>query len=401
MKETRKHNTRAFQRNILLIAAFQCLVTSLGATVPVIIIIWKERGLSVSSIALLQVIFALALLVLEVPTGYVADLFKRKLTMSIGVFIFAFGSLAYPFCFRFWHFAVIEAVLGLGLALCSGADQAICYDSLATLGRAEDFNRIWGKIKMGELASLAIGNILAVELSQISMSLPFIIVAVAYVIAYAIACQLEEPPRDRIEAKGVADHYWELIQVGQYCFFSNQRLRLIICQSSILFAFCQGALWLYEPFWNACGISAKWFGAIFCSCQLIAAYSAKQAHKIEGKLGFLRLSAYLLIILSASYLLAANIVFVGGFVYSFLHQVVRGISTVVYPSKINSEIAARHRATVASICSMSARTIYTFVLILIWILGDKVGLFYLLDILGILLLGLGLLLFVKRNTASI
>lgn len=52
---------------------------------PIIAIYWQDQGLTIQDIFLLQVIFSVAIVVLEVPSGYFADVFGRKSSLVLGV----------------------------------------------------------------------------------------------------------------------------------------------------------------------------------------------------------------------------------------------------------------------------------------------------------------------------
>src|SRR4030095_16822562 len=55
---------------------------------PVVVPFFESRGLTMQQIFLLQGLFAVVVLVMEIPSGYVADLLGRRLTLITGsVFI--------------------------------------------------------------------------------------------------------------------------------------------------------------------------------------------------------------------------------------------------------------------------------------------------------------------------
>ena len=57
--------------------------------IPVLVPFWKNLGLTISEIFLLQGIFGAVLIIFDLPAGYVADLFGRKKTMLLGSVISA------------------------------------------------------------------------------------------------------------------------------------------------------------------------------------------------------------------------------------------------------------------------------------------------------------------------
>lgn len=62
---------------------------------PIITLYFIESGLSIRDIFVLQVIFSVAIVVLEVPSGYFADVFGRKGSLILGVIVGTAGFLMY------------------------------------------------------------------------------------------------------------------------------------------------------------------------------------------------------------------------------------------------------------------------------------------------------------------
>ena len=58
---------------------------------PIITIFYKENGLSMQEIFIIQACFSLAVVLFEVPTGYFADVVDRKKSIIIGMILGAIG----------------------------------------------------------------------------------------------------------------------------------------------------------------------------------------------------------------------------------------------------------------------------------------------------------------------
>ncbi len=85
-------------------------------------------------IFLLQAVFAVVVLVMEIPSGYAADLLGRRITLLVGSVFIALGHTMLLFADGFAGLAVFELCLGIGSSLVSGTDLAILYDSEAGAG---------------------------------------------------------------------------------------------------------------------------------------------------------------------------------------------------------------------------------------------------------------------------
>lgn len=51
---------------------------------PIIVLFFRENGLSMQDVFVLQALFSLVTIVLDVPTGHFSDMFSRKVSIVIG-----------------------------------------------------------------------------------------------------------------------------------------------------------------------------------------------------------------------------------------------------------------------------------------------------------------------------
>ncbi|PIR77578.1 MAG: MFS transporter, partial [Candidatus Magasanikbacteria bacterium CG10_big_fil_rev_8_21_14_0_10_38_6] len=74
-----KH-TRGLRRNIFLLFWAKALMT-MGVINIVIVLFYIHRGVSVSEVFYLSVVWSLAMFVVEIPSSYLADRWGRKKTL--------------------------------------------------------------------------------------------------------------------------------------------------------------------------------------------------------------------------------------------------------------------------------------------------------------------------------
>jgi MFS family permease len=80
---------------------------------PVAVLFFQQNGLSQSEIFLLQSIFAVTAVIFEVPSGYFADLFGRRISLITGASLLCLGWTIYIFSHGFAQIAVAEMLIGL------------------------------------------------------------------------------------------------------------------------------------------------------------------------------------------------------------------------------------------------------------------------------------------------
>ena len=115
---------------------------------PVFTILFLDFGLTLEQFALLNVAWAATIVILEVPSGALADTIgRRNLLVSTGVLMVVEIALL---CFAprgnpnllFAIFLANRVLSGTAEAAASGADEALAYDSLKKEGNVED----WGLV---------------------------------------------------------------------------------------------------------------------------------------------------------------------------------------------------------------------------------------------------------------
>ena len=118
-----------------------------GIVMPLIVPLFQSKGLDMQEIFALQTIFALAMLVSEVPSGYLADVFGRRNIILAGSIAAGLGHSQLLFADSFAALVIYEFTLGIGASLLSGADLALLYDTELALGKdANRQRRVVGKL---------------------------------------------------------------------------------------------------------------------------------------------------------------------------------------------------------------------------------------------------------------
>ena len=134
-------------RNVRLFIAFRIFFNA-RFYYPVFTILFLDFGLTISQFALLNVIWAATIVILEVPSGALADIIgRRRLLVATGVImVVEIGLLCMaprggsPLLFTL--FMLNRILSGTAEAAASGADEALAYDSLKEHGLQSS----WGKV---------------------------------------------------------------------------------------------------------------------------------------------------------------------------------------------------------------------------------------------------------------
>ncbi|WP_045461680.1 MFS transporter [Vibrio hyugaensis] len=115
---------------------------------PVFTLLYLDYGLTLSQFAMLNVVWAATIVLAEVPSGAFADTLGRKrlvvlssIVMFIEIAMIAFVPTGNP-TFVFVVFLINRVLSGLAMALASGADEALAYDTLKEQGKEALWPRV-------------------------------------------------------------------------------------------------------------------------------------------------------------------------------------------------------------------------------------------------------------------
>jgi len=387
---------KRLESNIRKFYAFQML-RNLAFFLPIIVLFWQDNGLSMTEIMILQSIGAISFVLLEVPTGYFADIFGRKKSLVFSGFFLFGAALAYALGRCFYQFLIAEVLWVFGFSLISGSDSALIFDTLKDLKRGSEYKKIWGHSVFLALIAIAVANILGGFIGKVNFRLTFYLMLPFLALLIPISLSLHEPTRHKLIFK--RGYLWELLRVMKYSLLQNKKLRWLLLYSGIAYAFNQSALWFYQPYFSLSGLKIVQFGFIFASFQIVAAVSSKYAYKIEKKLGEKYSLIMLIVLIGVSFLLMGNFVFLFSFTFAFLQQFVRGFSKVVITDYINKLTESEIRATILSAKNMIGQLIYSIIIPFAGWITDAYSLLQALTVLGIttLLIG-GLMLFVLHKS---
>lgn len=166
---------------------------------PIIALFYNHHGLNDFQMLVVQATYSLSIVVFEIPSGYIADLWGRKNTLLFGTICGSLGYVIYSCTNDFWGFLCAELILGVGESFVSGADSAMLYDSLVHTRSPEKYLKLEGRLtavgSFAETIASSIGGSLAIFAG---LRAPFIAQALVASIGIPAAFLLIEPPREKI-----------------------------------------------------------------------------------------------------------------------------------------------------------------------------------------------------------
>ena len=351
------------RRDLRLFYLFRLLATSYP-TAPILFFFQQSRGLGFRDIMFLGGLFSLVVLLVEIPTGALADRFGRKVSMQLGALTMAVSGLfAYFFAYGLGTFMISETLAALSLSLCSGADSAYLFDLLKAEGAAHEYSRresvasAWHQ--GGTAIAYAGGGFLA---WKYSLALPYLVtVAVAFG-AFAAASMLHEDKPQTMSMRiavvpHAAWHGWlRLMRRALSELVHNGRLAWLIGYSAVVFTLLLCAKYLYQPYLRSHGLDYFEIGLIHAAMFLTASLIAHQAWRLRLWLGDEPLLWGLLGSLAVSFLVMAPVRGPVILVLLGVNAAANGLCSPLVKPLLNREISdSSRRATILSVESIARR----------------------------------------------
>lgn len=345
-----------FKRNIIALYAIKTAKWFM-LYMPIIVLFYQENGLTLRDVLTLQAIYSIAVIILEIPSGYAADVWGRKNTIVLGSILGTIGFAVYSFTSGFYGFLIAELILGTAQSFISGSDSALLYDSLKLQGREKQYVKYEGRVlSIGNfaetLAALAGGF-----LAEISLRTPFYWQTAIAFIAVPAAFSLYEP---KMSSKIVGAGIKHILDVVKYSLFKSKELSLNILFSSVIGCATLTMAWFLQTYLNKIHNFTEYqVGIAWAIVNLTVGVSTMFAYKIENKIGSIKTTLFILIVISGAYIVLGltQLQFVFGIIWLFYFF--RGIATPVLKDYINRLCEPQVRATVLSVRNFVIRILFS------------------------------------------
>lgn len=340
-----------YKRNLRLInwlAAFN----NASFFVPFAVPFWLESGLNQQKIYLLQGVFTLVMIGLEIPTGIISDRVGRRISLIAAGLLAATGFGVYAVSNGFWQFAVAETLLAIGLSLNSGTIQSMRHESTVASGNGHLGRKTAGTAHAAALfAAAASAALSGLAVKYWGFRTTMILDGLTYLVTTSCALRMVEPPRtlklrhERAKVKAI----WPAISgiaglIGLFALLREATHIPVFLNARLL---------------ELADINIGWFGVIFGSLSLVGALVSRHGYKIEAKLGDRKTALMLVFLGITSYLatsqLPAVIAPFGIVGFSVMFALTKPFMDHALNSRIHDD---RIRATLNSCATLVSRVLY-------------------------------------------
>jgi len=327
------------------------------------------KGFSLFQIGMVETVFHLTSLTMEVPTGIIADLYGRKFSRTLGIISYFIYIALMILSSNFILIALAFFFCGLSYTFESGSGEALVYDSLIFLKKEDDYMKVNGKkevlFQLGSSISLFVGGYIA----MVSFNLTFEITALFYFLALMVILLMHETPL----AKRKKHHSFKDMMIEHYVkstkvVFQSKRLLYLIIIGAMMAAPITVLFMYLQNYLNLLGYSYFIIGVLLGVHSLLAAFGGILAYKLEKKYQERKILIIVPLLMTVSFwlILVDEIIFLPFIFLGFLDS----IFYVVLTGYINKIIPSETRATALSFSGLMFSIIMIIIFPIIGMIGD-------------------------------
>jgi MFS family permease len=330
-----------------------------------------NHGINFTNLSIILAIWSACILVLEIPSGILADKVGKKSTVVFAKLAYSIGIIIFALVPNLWGFVIGVIAFGINESFMSGAQESLLYDNLKDFGKEKLFGKILAIATTIREFGLGSGVLIAGFITQVDVRYNLIGSVILAVLGVLIAILLNEGrSHSKSEEIRMIEHFKDSVRV----IFSNSKLtRIILFSITVISAYLMISEY-FVPSLDKLGVSYIYIG-IFAALEAIffslGSFVSQKISRFDPKIVYLILSAimgiFLLVISSASLWL----VIIGFMVL----RIVKAISEIFSMADWQKYVSNDQRATTISINSFSENIIYIFFGIAFGNMADKYGLF--------------------------
>lgn len=320
---------------------------------------WESRGMTVQMVVYTEILFAVTVVLLEVPTGIAADKWGRKPMIALAAFIGCCEFFILVFATQFWHFAFVIVLTAVGRSASSGAETALLYDSLLSAGEERAFEKHLGRMNALDIAAIMIaalsGSMLA---SRYGFTFNYWLSFASMLIALVLAFMLIEPA-----AGGSSEEPDRPIPIRAYIaasvrlFRSDRGLLLVVLSGTVTGA----AINFVDEFWqiylDRLGIPVLYFGLFSAAIFMLRFPGNLLAYKLKERFRIRHLIAVITAVMAAGFAALATMHHFGGLAALFIVCLFAGMLEPLAAGYLHHRVDSSMRATMGSFQSLGENAV--------------------------------------------
>lgn len=250
---------------------------------PVLLPYYREQiGLEFWHLMVGEAVFAAVIILCDVPTGWLADHWKRKYCLALAGIVQVIGFALLAGAQGFLDTVIAQGLLGLGVSLVSGTQAALHYDSLLAENRIDEYRKQEGRRHGLVLFSVGVSSLLGGFLYKLHPELPIMMTMLCSGTAlFVVAMLMIEPERHRVVA--AKNPFATMAETVRYALHGHKEIAELIFVSAALFSTTKMMMWAQQPYYLSIGLDVQWFGVLMACGFLLGSLASHLGHHLDGR----------------------------------------------------------------------------------------------------------------------
>lgn len=304
-------------------------------------IFYETIGIDAVGIAVVSVAYLATALLLDIPSGVLADRWSRKYIVMLSTSALIVSLVVLGFSENLIHYTIGAVIWGVYFILASGATEALTYDSLHELKRTNDYSKVLGR----EEGLLLVGIVLASVASgfiaeHVSLRATYFLSIIPAAIALLVQWTIKEPAfHKEIADTKFMDHLKAATRLlTSQAFMRNLSILLVAVMIVEEMTDEYGQVYFIQLGFTAVGVGI--LNALFAGSAAVGQFVAHQIHHF---------SKWLLPLMAVSFGLFAFLESTLGLAFFFLAVLLKNSIENLTVTHIQDSIPSPVRATVLSV----------------------------------------------------
>lgn len=321
----------------------------------------------------LEAVFSVSMMLLEVPTGIVADRWGRRSSLMLGSVVIGAGFLLLAASRSFALLVTAEIIAAAGMTLLTGADKALLYECVRDAGKIDQSEKIFARYDAAGTAALLVSfplGTLFVGSGIVSYTSALALVFAFTGITLAVSAFAILPVREQKREQHTDSFIRDGIN-GFLFIFHHKKMRGFGINYAAISALTFFMFWMYQSLLIENEVAVSLYGFVASAFNAAAMLLLALTGVIKKRLG-VHWTLFLSSLLPGLFYIGAGLWpgLLSAFIAIFGVTSLRLFRAPFLNALMNEQIADKNRATVLSGISMLERVLIAMLYPLVGILTD-------------------------------
>ena len=333
---------------------------------PVFFLYFSSK-VSIDQVLMLEAIYYVCVVLLEVPSGYLSDLLGRRVTLVASSLCALCSYLVFFMADGFFLFMIAQALLAAHISFKSGTDSALLFESLAMRNRESEIGNELARAQRFGLFATAIAALIGGLIGGYSLALPYALSAIAAVATVVLSIKFSEPVKSKDSvAKPVFDQLVEIVE-----HVKKPQLLWLFLFGIVIFVLVHVPYEYFQPYIKLLFLDHSGYdqspmvaGILICVTMLLGSFASNYSMGLKRRYGTGRALFIIIIIALVIICIMSSVLHSLVLAAMMLRSVPMALSTPIIQSVLHENISDRIRASFLSVLSLISRLSFSLTLLL-------------------------------------